>query len=358
MSSFTVACVVLAISVLLSFDAIHSVQEGHVGVYFRGGALITKINKPGWHLKIPLLDRVENVQTTLQTDKVVNIPVSLDIKYGKHLNPSLITQQCGTSGGVMLKIEAVEVVNRLKEDHVYMTIKNYTVHYDKIWIFDKIHHEINQFCSKHTLQEVYIDLFHTVDDRLQSALQESCDAWAPGIEIIAIRITKPRIPDSILRNYEQMEAEKTKLLVAVQTQKVVEKEAETEKRRATIGEFEIQLITDTSTEAEKQAAVSKINIEQKVMEKEGQVRVKKLEDDAFLAHEKALADARYYAALKAAESNKLLYSEEYLRLQAISAVTNNTKIYFGPSIQSMYTEFFDLALKGKISSSKPTPASE
>ncbi len=44
-------------------------------------------------------------------------------------------------------------------------------------------HEINQFCSKHTLQEVYIDLFHTVDDRLQSALQESCDRWAPGIEM-------------------------------------------------------------------------------------------------------------------------------------------------------------------------------
>jgi hypothetical protein len=31
-----------------------------------------------------------------------------------------------------------------------------TVHYDRIWIFDKIHHEINQFCSKHSLQEVYI----------------------------------------------------------------------------------------------------------------------------------------------------------------------------------------------------------
>jgi hypothetical protein len=28
-----------------------------------------------------------------------------------------------------------------------------------------------------------IDLFHTVDDRLQQALQESCDKWAPGIEM-------------------------------------------------------------------------------------------------------------------------------------------------------------------------------
>lgn len=95
---------------------------------------------------------------------------------------------------MLLWIERVEVVNRLREEFVYETIKNYTVNYDKVWIFDKIHHEINQFCSKHTLQEVYIDLFHTVDDRLQQALQVSLDRFAPGIEIISIRITKPKIP--------------------------------------------------------------------------------------------------------------------------------------------------------------------
>ena len=31
------------------------------------------------------------------------------------------------------------------------TIRNYTGDYDRIWIYDKIHHEINQFCSHHTL---------------------------------------------------------------------------------------------------------------------------------------------------------------------------------------------------------------
>jgi len=304
--------VIMGVAVLLSLDSIHSVDEGHVGVYFRGGALTTRINPPGWHLKMPLIDRFENVQTTLQTDKVTNIP-------------------CGTSGGVMLRIDAVEVVNRLREDKVYHTIKNYTVNYDKVMIFDKIHHEINQFCSKHTLQEVYIDLFHTVDDMLQAALQQSCDTWAPGIEIIAIRITKPRIPDGILKNYEQMEAEKTKLLVAAQTQKIVEKEAQTEKMKATI-------------EAEKSAAVSKIKMEQSIMEKESQIRIKKLEDDAFLANEKARADAQFYTVVKAAEANKLLHTREYIQLQGMTAVSNNTKIYFGPSVQSMYLDFIDSVL--------------
>lgn len=39
--------------------------------------------------------------------------------------------------------EQIEVVNRLRKDLAQETVKNYTVNYDKIWIFDKIHHEIN-----------------------------------------------------------------------------------------------------------------------------------------------------------------------------------------------------------------------
>ena len=42
---------------------------------------------------------------------------------------------------------------------VYEIVKNFTADYDKTLIFNKIHHELNQFCSVHTLQEVYIDLF-------------------------------------------------------------------------------------------------------------------------------------------------------------------------------------------------------
>jgi erlin len=67
-------------------------------------------------------------------------------------------------------------------------------------------HEINQFCSKHTLQQVFIDEFDTLDENLVEALTKSTSAWAPGIEIISIRVTKPRIPDQLMRNYEAIEA--------------------------------------------------------------------------------------------------------------------------------------------------------
>lgn len=58
---------------------------------------------------------------------------------------------------------------------------------------------------------------------------------APGLNVQAVRVTKPRIPESIRYNYEKMEAEKTELLVATQHQRVVEKLAETERKKAVIG---------------------------------------------------------------------------------------------------------------------------
>lgn len=43
---------------------------------------------------------------------------------------------------------------------------------------------------------------------------------APGLMIQAVRVTKPKIPELIKKNYELMEAENTKLLIAAQHQKV------------------------------------------------------------------------------------------------------------------------------------------
>lgn len=51
----------------------------------------------------------------------------------------------------MINFEKIEVVNRLNKKFVIETVRNYSHEYDKIWIYDKIHHEINQFCSNHTL---------------------------------------------------------------------------------------------------------------------------------------------------------------------------------------------------------------
>ncbi|KAJ7569984.1 hypothetical protein O6H91_01G102400 [Diphasiastrum complanatum] len=264
-----IAVSILLIAMLVPFmiggtnlEIVHQVPEGHVGVYWRGGALLKTTSSPGFHLMIPLLTRYEPIQVTIQTDQVKDIP-------------------CGTKGGVMIYFEKIEVVNRLNRDYVYDTILNFGVSYDKTWIYDKIHHEINQFCSAHSLQEVYIDKFDQIDEIMKDAIQRDCTRYAPGIEIIGVRVTKPTIPKSIARNYEIMEEERTKVLIAVERQKVVEKEAETQKKKAV-------------TEAEKDAHVSKIFMEQRLMEKESNKRQQEIENEIYLSREKSLTDADFY----------------------------------------------------------------
>ncbi|KAL5723169.1 hypothetical protein ACHQM5_006594 [Ranunculus cassubicifolius] len=296
-----------------AFSIIHQVPEGHVGVYWRGGALLKTITDPGFHMKMPLITQFEPIQVTLQTDEVKDIP-------------------CGTKGGVMISFGKIEVVNRLRKDYVYDTLLNYGVHYDKTWIYDKIHHEINQFCSAQSLQQVYIDLFDQIDEKMKDALQVDCTRYAPGIEIISVRVTKPSIPQTIKRNFEQMEEERTKALIAVERQKVAEKEAETQKKIAL-------------AEAEKNAQVSKIQMEQKLMEKDSGRRTQEIENQMYMAREKSLADADFYKVLKEAEANKLKLTPEFLELMFIQSIANNSKIFFGNKVPNMV---FDQRLLGNF----------
>ncbi|KAJ7943349.1 erlin-2-B [Quillaja saponaria] len=286
-----------------SLSILHQVPEGHVGVYWRGGALLKTISDPGFHLKMPLITQYEPVQVTLQTDLVRDIP-------------------CGTKGGVMISFAKIEVVNRLQKDYVYETLLNYGVQYDNTWIYDKIHHEINQFCSSHSLQQVYIDVFDQIDEKMQAALQSDCTRYAPGIEIISVRVTKPKIPETIRRNFEQMEEERTKVLIAIERQRVVEKEEETKKKMAI-------------SEAEKNANVSKILMEQKLMEKDSARRQQEIENQMYLAREKSLADADFYRVVKEAEANKLKLTPQFLELKFIDAIAHNTKIFFGEKVPNM-----------------------
>ncbi|XP_037742192.1 erlin-2 isoform X2 [Chelonia mydas] len=260
------AIAALSVSFLAAalFSAVHKIEEGHIGVYYRGGALLTSTSGPGFHLMLPFITSYKSVQTTLQTDEVKNVP-------------------CGTSGGVMIYFDRIEVVNFL------------------------------------------IQGADQIDENLKLALQQDLTTMAPGLIIQAVRVTKPNIPETIRRNYELMESEKTKLLIAAQKQKVVEKEAETERKKALI-------------EAEKIAQVAEITYGQKVMEKETEKKISEIEDGAFLAREKAKADAECYTAMKIAEANKLKLTPEYLQLMKYKAIASNSKIYFGKDIPNMFMD--------------------
>ena len=97
--------------------------------------------------------------------------------------------------------------------------------------------------------------------------------WRAGIEIFAVRVTKPRIPDSVMRNYEKLEEERSKLLIRVETQRVMELEAETQKKKEII-------------EAERAAEVSAILQETKVAEKMSEQQLQEIENEVHTHRQK------------------------------------------------------------------------
>ncbi|KAG2301643.1 hypothetical protein Bca52824_030294 [Brassica carinata] len=78
-----------------------------------------------------------------------------------------------------------------------------------------------------------------------------------------------------------MEEERTKVLIAIEKQRVAEKEAETKKIMAI-------------SEAEKNANVRKILMQQKLTEKDIPRREADIENQMYLDRQKSLADADYY----------------------------------------------------------------
>lgn len=51
------------ITLILSLTIVlHRIEEGHVGVYFRAGALLPVVSKPGIHLLTPFLTTFRSIQ--------------------------------------------------------------------------------------------------------------------------------------------------------------------------------------------------------------------------------------------------------------------------------------------------------
>jgi len=282
---------------------LHRVTEGNVAVYYRFGALQNVTKPPGIHWKLPIVYDHHLVQVTVQTDEVQKIP-------------------CGTRGGVMVYFDKIEVVNMLRPSSVVSTTKAFGLDYDRVLIFDKIHHEINQLCSRSTLHEVLVEKFDQFDDILKETLQKDCDTFGTGLDIIAVRVTKPVIPEKIRAGYEAMEVEKTSLIVSTERAKTIEIEAQTEKRKRAI-------------EAEMAAEVQAIRNQQMVLEKKTRQEESRIENEMVLEKEKAAADAKYYSIKLEAEGNALLHTPMYVELQKAKSLAMNTKVYFGEKIPAM-----------------------
>lgn len=98
--------IIVAMSVMVFFysiGAVNIIEEGHIGVYYRGGRLLDYFNDPGLYFQIPFLTKMQQVQINIKSDTI------------HHLS-------CLTKAGVHLYFPKVKVINSLKKSYVLSLI--------------------------------------------------------------------------------------------------------------------------------------------------------------------------------------------------------------------------------------------
>ena len=176
---------------------------------------------------------------------------------------------------------------------------------------------------------------------MKESLQKGCETWAPGIEIIAVRVTKPTVPASIAETFEDREVERTKLLIKKQEQRLSEKESEIEKKLSKI-------------KAETESKVAEITNKMNLLEKEANKKVADIDNKIVVIKEAAYAKAKKYRQEKLIELNeKRLIPEKELE-NMLTNIKNSQKTIYQSTLESYLQSGLNLVKEqvGKVRDSK------
>ena len=226
---------------------------------------------------------------------------------------------------VCVTVEKIEVVYRLKRQHIVDTVRNYSTTYAKTWVEDPIHHEVNQICSRNDVNQIFIEKFGELDEMLKAAITETVNQWAPGVEIVAVRVTKPRIPTKIQSLYEGIERARSQLLVLEKQRNNVMKAAE------------IQASKMLAIER-KALEVSKIEMARRVEVARSEAKIQSIQDEVHVSRMIAHADAKYKTKMQLHEANERRLVPQFLKLLRAQAQLRDCQMYFGPRVPRIIIE--------------------
>merc|ERR1712012_1321567 len=307
--SGTLAVIVVAL-VAVSLSAIHKIEEGNVGVYYKNGALMDEVAFPGIHYMTPFITDVVEITIRPETDTLDSL--------------SSITKD-----GIQNTFNDVQVITSIKMTKLVYMLKNYGPNFKKALVFDRIKEELRIFCANSTIDEVYNTKFLEIVEAVKMNVVDSIDRLGEGG--LNLLIPKPNIPNDIANNYKMVKVQWTEQLVATQQQKTEAIKKETEKQRA---------IAD----AERNKAVLEIKIQERILEKQGDANISSLNNEILKKQEENLADIERYQILTEAEANKELFTKEYIQYNTAKNLANNTKYFFSGQdsiLSGLLTKIFD-----------------
>jgi len=291
----TIPILVLAVAMMAS--SFHVVEEGHVGIYFKQGALQETHGMPGFNVKAPFVTTVYQIVVRPETDTM----------------PSIISI---TKDGIQNTFNDVQVISLVPQEKVVPLIRQYGMEFKNALVFDRISEELKIYCAGHNIDDVYNTKFLEISPHVLNETRKSIERLSNGsVHIINLVIPKPDIPLDIAENYKQVKVQWTEQLVASQQQKTEEIRKETERMKA---------IADVNRTKD----VLEVELQKELLQKEADKNVSEIQNSIIKLAEENLADIAKYKKEQEAEANKALYTPEYVQLNLASKLSDNTKMYF------------------------------
>jgi hypothetical protein len=292
----------LALYNIKSVESLYTfIPTGFVGVKYVWQSLDkeTGLLEPGIHFYNPISATILLVETRPQTDIVTGI-------------------SCGTSDGVPIKIDKVEIGNQLAVESVLDTIAKYGPDYDKYLVHNFVLHKITERCSQTSAHKFVIEEFNLIDDNLRNDIQSENDALNTGVSIRFVRLTKPKFPPEMDKHYMDLANEKT-------YKKVLEQKKETER---------IQKETEMLI-AQKDAEIKLQGVENANKVMMSQIKAK--QDEQRVNNEIIIEAAKANAEkiiMEAKALQSMYQIPGYTDVEQAKAISQNQKIYYGEKLPS------------------------
>ena len=296
MHSFIIILLSLCTIPVSSFVFYTNIETGFVGVMYYQRKIQDTLLYPGknWY---SFLSEVEHIEIRPQSDTIKNV-------------------ECVTNEGLHLTFENIEVGNQLPESSVLSTVTRFGPKYDQYLVKDLVRHQVNVICSKKSLHQIAISEFDQLDDFLKDHIQSENDKQRTGLIINFVRLTKPKLPPSIEKNYLLLAEEKTlRDAIVERTHRVaVEKDQQL---------MEAQKDNLRKNEDLKQSSQRKIDEMKASLEEQRIKNQKDLETATTLAE----------SMKKEAEATEAMYKiQGYKEVLIAQSLHNNEKIYYGEKI--------------------------
>jgi len=290
------AVLILIVSILVS--SAHTIDEGNVGVYFVQGALSDDFSLPGKHYSLPFVTEVQEITVRPVTNMLPDIKTI-------------------TKDGIVNNFKNIQVITKINDRKVIKMVKDYGPEFRSALVFDRIAEEIKTFCANNTIDQVYNEKFLDIVGLVKSKVEKHIIHLMgnDSIYILNLVIPKPDIPQSILKNYQQVKVQWTEQLVARQRQNTEKIKEETETIKEVLN-------------AKRDKSVLEIKLKQDLLQKEAERNISALNNAIIREKEESQADVDNYKKTKDAEANKKLYTKEFIQLQMAKSLSQNTKFFF------------------------------